>query len=186
MVERRRFRMVSLPSYSSFPNIQYSSIFSRNIVIAPHCNPTNSSCLDVLTTAYHTLIYATLVTWSPPQPLSPAGFADFVQSVLINLPSSSNTSAKSPTHATIFGDHLVDMIWSVDTELDELLTEARAASAVSADQSKLSTKDLATIISKAKKAQQNAENDKQRIQAIVKKLLVRPFPPVAFSIMTFK
>ena len=139
--------------------------------------------MDVLTTAYHTLIYATLVTWSPPQPLSPAGFAEFVQSVLINLPSSSNTTAKSPSHATIFGDHLVDMIWSVDTELDELLNEARAASAVFADQSKLSTKDLATIISKAKKAQQNAENDKQRIQAIVKKLLVRPFPPVAYSNM---
>lgn len=167
--------MVSLPSQPSIPNIQYSFIFSRNILIAPHCNPANSSCLDVLTTAYHTLIYATLVTWSPPQPLSPAGFAEFVQSVLINLPSSSNRTAKSPTHATIFGDHLVDMIWSVDTELDELLNEARAASAVSADQSKLSTKDLATIISKAKKAQQNAENDKQRIQAIVKKLLVRPF-----------
>ena len=65
------------------------------------------------------------------------------------------------------------MIWSVDTELDELLNEARAASAISADQSKLSAKDLTTIVSKAKKAQQNAEGDKQRIQAIVKKLLVR-------------
>jgi THO complex subunit 2 len=75
------------------------------------------------------------------------------------------------------------MIWSIDTELDELLNEARAASAVPADQSKLSTKDLATIISKAKKAQQNAEIDKQRIQVIVKKLLVRPFPPVAYSNM---
>jgi THO complex subunit 2 len=132
--------------------------------------------LDVLTTAYHTLIYATLVTWSPPNPLSPTAFADFVQSVLINLPSSSNTTAKSPTHTTIFGEHLVDMVWSVDTELDELLNEARAVSAVSADQSKLSAKDLAFIVSKAKKAQQNAESDKQRIQVIVKKLLVRPFP----------
>ena len=140
--------------------------------------------MDILTTAYHTLIYATLVAWSPLQPLSPAGFAEFVQSVLINLPSSesSNATAKSPTHATIFGDHLVDMIWFVDTELDELLNKARAAAAISADQSKLSTKDLATIISKAKKAQQNAENDKQHIQAIVKKLLVRPFPPVAYII----
>jgi THO complex subunit 2 len=73
------------------------------------------------------------------------------------------------------------MIWSVDTELDELLNEARAASAVSADQSTLSTKDLAAIISKARKAQQNAENDKQRIQAIVKKLLVRPFLSVTYS-----
>lgn len=126
-----------------------------------------------MTTAYHTLIYSTLATWSPPHPLTPVAFADFVQSVLINLPSSSNTTANSPTHATIFGDHLVDMIWSVDTELDELLNEARAASAISADQSKLSAKDLTTIVSKAKKAQQNAEGDKQRIQAIVKKLLVR-------------
>lgn len=167
--------MVSLSTYCATLAFNIRFICSRNILIAPHCNPANSSCLDVLTTAYHTLIYATLVTWSPPHPITPAGFADFVQSVLVSLPSSSTTTAKSPTHATIFGDHLVDMIWSVDTELDELLSEARAASTVSPDQSKLPAKDFATNITKAKKAQQNAETDKQRIQAIVKKLLVRPF-----------
>lgn len=144
---------------------------SRNILISPHCNPSNPECLDVLTTAYHTLICAALLTWSPPSPLTITAFVDFVQSVLVNLPSSSQASPKVSSPALIFGDHLVDMIWSVDTELDELLNEARVASTASGE-GKLSTKEVASLVSKAKKAQTNAENDKQRIPIIVKKLLV--------------
>jgi len=95
---------------------------------------------------------------------------EFVASVLTSLPS---TSSKLPSNAAIFGDYLVDMIWSVDTELDELLGEARIAATASAEQTKLSAKDLSLLTSRAKKAQQNAEVDKQRIPVIVKKLLVR-------------
>lgn len=102
---------------------------------------------------------------------------EFVQSVLINLPSSSQASPKVPSPAVVFGDHLVDMIWSVDTELDELLNEARSAATGIAEQGKSSPKEssreIANLVSKAKKAQMNAENDKQRIPVIVKKLLVR-------------
>lgn len=145
---------------------------SRNILISPHCNPTDSDCLDVLTTAYHTLLCATLLTWSPPYPLTPTAFVEFVQSVLLSLPSTSLSSPKVLSPALVFGDHLVDMIWSVDLQLDELLNEARTASTASGEQGKLSSKDVAALISKAKKAQQNAENDKQRIPVIVKKLLV--------------
>lgn len=147
---------------------------SRNILISPHCNPTDSNCLDVLTTAYHTLLCATLLTWSPPHPLTPTAFVEFVQSVLLSLPSTSLSSPKVLSPALVFGDNLVDMIWSVDLQLDELLNEARTASTASGEQGKLSSKDVAALISKAKKAQQNAENDKQRIPVIVKKLLVCP------------
>lgn len=62
------------------------------------------------------------------------------------------------------------MIWAVDTQLDELLNEARVASSASQEQGK---KEIAALlVAKAKRAQTNAENDKQRIPVIVKKLLV--------------
>lgn len=114
---------------------------------------------------------AALLTWSPPNPITTTAFVDFVQSVLVNLPSSSQAAPKVPSPAAIFGDHLVDMIWSVDTELDELLSEARVASTASGE-GKLTSKEVASLVSKAKKAQANAEHDKQRIPIIVKKLLV--------------
>jgi THO complex subunit 2 len=96
-------------------------------------------------------------------------FAEFVQSVLARLPSSSQTDPQETSPAAIFGDHLVDMIWAVDTQLDELLNEARVASSASQEQGK---KEVAALLAKAKKAQTNAENDKHRIPVIVKKLLV--------------
>lgn len=94
-----------------------------------------------------------------------------MQSVLRSLPSSSNAPERLPSHIAIFGDYLVDMIWSVDTELDELLAEARLAATASGD-GEISYKDLTALVNKAKKAQQNAETDKQRIPSIVMKLLV--------------
>jgi len=171
-------------SSSRMSNYVYSyfTTLSRNILISPHCNPMDSNCLDVLTTAYHTLLCATLLTWSPPQPLTPTAFVEFVQSVLLSLPSTSLSSPKVPSPALIFGDHLVDMIWSVDLQLDELLNEARTASTASGEQGNLSSKDVAALISKAKRAQQNAENDKQRIPVIVKKLLVCPLGFLASNI----
>jgi len=69
-------------------------------------------------------------------------------------------------------------MWSVDTELDELLGDARLAVTASPLQTHLSPKDLSFLTSKVKKTQQNAEADKQRIPVIVKKLLVcfwRPY-----------
>ncbi|CAA7260264.1 unnamed protein product [Cyclocybe aegerita] len=143
----------------------------RNVLIAPHCNPTDPANQDILTTAYHTLLWATLLTWTPSNPLTPTAFVDFVQSVLSNLPSSSTVSPKVSPQAVIFGDYLVDMIWAVDTELDEMLNEARVASTASGEQGKLTSREVAILIAKAKKAQQNAESDKQRIPVIVKKLL---------------
>jgi len=94
---------------------------------------------------------------------------EFVTSVLLSLPS---TSSNLPSNAAIFGDHLVDMIWSVDTELDEFLSEARQAATSPAEETHLSTRDMSLLTSKARKVQQNVENDKQRIPVLVKRLLV--------------
>lgn len=67
----------------------------------------------------------------------------------------------------------MDIIWSIDTELEEILAEARQASSTSASESeKHSTKDLANIAAKVKKVLSNAEQDKNRIPAIVARLLV--------------
>jgi len=121
-------------------------------------------------TVYHTLLCATLSTWNL-NILTPIAFVEFVNSVLSSLPSTSNPS-QAHSNAAVFGDHLVDMMWSVDTELDELLGDARLAVTASPLQTHLSPKDLSFLTSKVKKTQQNAEADKQRIPVIVKKLLV--------------
>lgn len=158
-------------SFVGLPALTHQNNYSRKLLIEPHCNPTDSRCLEILTTAYHTLLCATLSTWTPSNPLSPAAFVEFISSVLSSLPS---TSSSLPSNAAVFGDHLVDMIWSVDTELDEFLSEARLA-ATSAEEANLSARDMSLLTSKARKVQQNVENDKQRIPALVKKLLVCDF-----------
>ena len=107
---------------------------------------------------------------------------EFVTSVLSSLPS---TSSSLPSNAAIFGDHLVDMIWSVDTELDEFLSEARLAATSSAEETNLSTRDMSLLTSKARKVQQNVENDKQRIPVLVKRLLVRDFTAIGSSPLHF-
>ena len=129
--------------------------------------------------AYHTLLCATLSTWTPTNPLSPTAFVEFVTSILSTLPS---TSSSLPSNAAIFGDHLVDMIWSVDIELDEFLSEARLAATASVEETNLSARDISLLTSKARKVQQNVENDKQRIPALVKKLLVRDFITLSSSL----
>ena len=145
---------------------------SRNILISPHCNPRNPGCVDVLTTAYHTLLSSTLLTFFPKPTLTPTAFVDFVRSVLNNLPSSSQSPPQSTQHASIFGEHLVDMIWSLDAELDEISADAKLSiSNLSNEQEK--SNNVMETLAKVQKVKTNAESDKELVQAIVKKLLVR-------------
>ena len=92
----------------------------------------------MLTTAYYTLLSATLATWSSKQTLTHEAFVAFVQSVLDGLPSSSSVSTGSSSHAAIFGEIITDMMWSVDAELEEIAGEAKAVVANCGDQSGLS------------------------------------------------
>lgn len=139
---------------------------SRNILHAPHCNPSDPRCLDVLSTTYHTLLASTLKTWSPKYPLAPAAFVEFVQSVLKELPSSSSSNS----NATIFGEHLVDMIWSLDLELEELYGDFKSLPGGNAGEQGAQVAD--DTQSKAIKSKRNIENDKETIAVIVKQLLV--------------
>lgn len=66
------------------------------------------------------------------------------------------------------------MMWSVDAELDEVLADSKIALATGGDQGVPNT-TVSALLSKAKKAKQNAELDKETIQVIVKKFLVRVF-----------
>jgi hypothetical protein len=155
---------------------------SRNILISPHCNPCNPDCADLLMTAYHTLLSSSLASWSPKHTLSPEAFVTFVQSVLDGLPSSSSTSTISTSNAAVFGEILIDMLWSVDAELEEIVVEAKSALANCVDHSGAShaetkgsqvLKNCSASYSRVMKVKENAENDKEVVTVIVQKLLVR-------------
>jgi THO complex subunit 2 len=130
---------------------------SRHIVTPPFCDSSN---LETVTTAYHTLLASVLSTWSPPQSLSQNQFIDFIKSIYDALPSSS--SPQSGSRANAFGDQLIDMIWSVDAALDEMLSDARLGEDASSSGTAGKTKIRKEIV----------ERDKGILQTIVKRLLV--------------
>ncbi|KXN87957.1 THO complex subunit 2 [Leucoagaricus sp. SymC.cos] len=131
----------------------------RDILAQTHCD---SSGLDVMTTVFHTLLTSVLSTWSSKPTLAQTQFIDFVKSVVDSLPSSS--SQQSSSRVVTLGDNLVDMVWSVDAALDEVLSDAKLA---------LSTGDsvASDAVEEAKVTKQSAEQDKQNLQTIVKRLL---------------
>ena len=86
--------------------------------------------------------------------------------MLDHLPSSSAGTDKSPNVAA-FGEILVDIVWAIDSELEEILTDAKNA-ASTADQGELS----AATVAHAVKAKDNAEADKGTLVALVRGLLV--------------
>ena len=110
---------------------------------------------DTLLTAYNTLLYGMFTTWARGRVLAIDEFVALVQAVVNELPSSS----AQPVASTI-GDQLVDMLWSVDAELQETLADATKAASEKADE--VTAKALA-----------NAEKDRDTMVSLVKKLLVR-------------
>ncbi|KAJ7591413.1 transcription factor/nuclear export subunit protein 2-domain-containing protein [Mycena floridula] len=138
----------------------------RNLLISPHSNPSDPSSIDILATAYQTLLFSTCSSWSLRGGLTPASFVSFVQSVIASLPSSSQNAKSS--NLTAFGDLLVDMIWTLDLQLDEILADAKGAFSSGALSAEAAP---SALISTVKKAKQNAENDKETLTAILKYLL---------------
>lgn len=120
------------------------------------------SAADVLTTAYHTIICSVLQTWSQPPVLSPLAVVDFVQATLNSLPSSSSARSGMNHVGSDFGEILVDVIWSVDSALEEPIQEHKAASAP----------ETAKANFKLEQQKVTAERDKEAIQQIVRRLLV--------------
>ena len=63
------------------------------------------------------------------------------------------------------------MIWSVDAELDEILSDATNALSGN-DEGMLSNSNATPLLAEARNAKQNVERNKDKIQLVVKKLLV--------------
>ncbi|KAL1944225.1 hypothetical protein VTO73DRAFT_3410 [Trametes versicolor] len=137
----------------------------RKLVAGPHSNPHDADANATLTTVYHSILSATLLSWPAKKSLSVDTVIAFVQSVADGLPSSSASSEKSP-NVLAFGDILVDIIWAIDSELEEIVGDAKTA-ASTAEQGTMSPATVDQVV----KAKGNAETDKTTVESIVRRLL---------------
>ncbi|KAI0750889.1 transcription factor/nuclear export subunit protein 2-domain-containing protein [Daedaleopsis nitida] len=135
------------------------------LVSDPHANPYDPECNVALTTVYHALISSTLCSRTGKNALSVDSLIAFIRSVVDRLPSSSNGSEKSP-NAVAFGEILIDILWSIDCELEDILADAKNTGTLT-DQGALT----AATVAQAVKAKENAELDKGSMVAIVRRLL---------------
>lgn len=97
---------------------------------------------------------------------------EFIQSVLGSLPSPS--SAKSSS-AIAFSELLVDLLWAVDVELDDLYVDANNALA-NADRGNAVVgegADPVAAVARVARVKQNAEADKQTLAKLIQQLVVR-------------
>ena len=113
------------------------------------------------------MLSSTLLSWNTKKSLSADALIAFVRSVLDHLPSSSAGTDQNPNVAA-FGETLVDIVWSIDAELEDILGDAKGA-ASAAEQGALT----AATVAQAVKAKENAETDKATLVVIVRRLLVR-------------
>lgn len=153
-------------------------VCSRNFLLPAHQNPTDPTSIETLTTAYHTLLFSALRTWASSSLLTPQSFVDFVQSVLVSLPSSS-VQSRPIRSDTFFGELLVDIVWSLDAQLDELVTDAKAIIAAAEQTTEASDLRKATGI------KQTAEKDKEFLVEVVKRLLVSASGSPEYIELTF-
>ncbi|KAI0693806.1 transcription factor/nuclear export subunit protein 2-domain-containing protein [Cytidiella melzeri] len=142
----------------------------RNMLATPHSNPTDTASNDLLSTVYHTFITSTLLSWQPENTFSPTTLAGFIQSLLGSLPSPSSVKSSS---VIAFGELLVDILWTVDVELDDVYADANAtlANADRGDAVMVDGVDSLTAVARAAKMKQNAEADKRTLAGFVRELV---------------
>lgn len=145
---------------------------SVNVLTGPHSDPADLDSIDTLTTVYHALLVSVLTSWPVQPALTVDVFVQFVHSMFERLPSSSSTAA-NPPDVVPFSEVLVDVVWSVDTELDDFISDAKSALAEEqkgADGSKTFDRD---VVARGLRTKQSAEGDKETLAVIVRRLLVR-------------
>jgi len=179
---RRHVPPRSFPFYSHIFSTSINSTFSlslsRKYLIQLHSTPTDPNAVDALVTAYHTLLSATLSLWPPKHPLSPPSFTAFVRSMLHALPSSSQ-DAPSPA-ATALGELLIDSMWSIDEQLEEVISDSKAAIAAQSEREKEQVNGRLDE-SGAVLNRDAATKDKGTLLEVVRVLLVRSFVLNGFS-----
>ncbi|KAI0729395.1 transcription factor/nuclear export subunit protein 2-domain-containing protein [Fomitopsis betulina] len=141
-----------------------------NVLTGPHSDPADLDSIDTLTTVYHALLVSVLTSWPVQPALTVDVFVQFVHSMFERLPSSSSTAA-NPPDVVPFSEVLVDVVWSVDTELDDFISDAKSALAEEqkgADGSKTFDRD---VVARGLRTKQSAEGDKETLAVIVRRLL---------------
>lgn len=96
---------------------------------------------------------------------------EFVQSLLGSLPSPSSAKASS---AVAFGELLVDLLWAVDTELDDICAGASAV-LTSADQGNavvVNGEDAVAAVARVAKVKQTGEADRKTLAGLAQQLVV--------------
>lgn len=107
---------------------------------------------------------------------------DFIESLLGSLPSSSSVKSSD---AVVFGELLVDLLWTIDIELDDVHSDAKAALA-SAENGDVSTSaeenDAAAVLARVAKAKQSAEADKTTLANLLRSLVVSASSMFVYSV----
>ncbi|KAI0832504.1 transcription factor/nuclear export subunit protein 2-domain-containing protein [Trametes gibbosa] len=138
----------------------------RALVAAPHSKPYDADANATLTTVYHVILSSTLLSWPAKKTLSVDAVVAFVQSIVLSLPSSSASSEKS-SNVVALGEILVDVIWAIDSELEEIVGDMKTA-AGAAEQGTMSPAAVEQLV----KTKGNAEVDKATVENIVRRLLL--------------
>ena len=144
--------------------------FSRKLLTPLASNPLDPKAIDILATSYHALLSAVFLTWSPEHPLPSDTFGHFIQSTLQERPSSSHDAEPPLSDAQVLGELLIDVIWTVDAQLEEVLNDVKSATQ---DQEAAPDSGSASV-----KEKENAEKDKQMLVKVVKDLLVRLYTSI--------
>ncbi|KZW03863.1 hypothetical protein EXIGLDRAFT_715906 [Exidia glandulosa HHB12029] len=144
--------------------------------LLPHVrNASDTSSSAALYDAFHTLTARTISSLSPPgHIIKPADVASFVHKLVNQLPSSSS----APDHATTnaIDETLVDVLWALDTHIDDIIQDAvaveRAANAPKKDgDATMATDQDADRLANAKAKRASADADRATLAEVVKLLL---------------
>ncbi|PCH34941.1 hypothetical protein WOLCODRAFT_159437 [Wolfiporia cocos MD-104 SS10] len=89
--------------------------------------------------------------------------------VLEHLPSSSVPAAKSSSNRT-FGEILVDIVWTIDAELEDILADAKSFAGADSANPDVDSADR-DAVTKVLRAKEKTESEKETLVKLVKRLL---------------
>ena len=156
-------------------SIRLTPLSSRAVLSSPLCSlsdPSALECVDVVSTVYQTLLHATLASWPVEYKITVPSLVSFTQAVLNDLPSSS--SALKSKNLIKFGELLVDVVWVVDSELEEILADVKTLATTTASDTVGEARSLPSKeeLEASAKVKTVAESDKEALASFITKLLV--------------
>ena len=158
-------------------SIRLTPLSSRAVLSSPLCplsDPSALECVDVVSTVCQTLpgLHAMLASWPVEYKITVPSLVSFTQAVLNDLPSSS--SALKSKNLIKFGELLVDVVWAVDSELEEILADVKTLATTTASDTVGEARSLPSKeeLEASAKVKTVAESDKEALASFITKLLV--------------